>query len=108
MVLEAVARKLECMNLTAIEGKAMPDEHEVLHMSKRMRLDGEVYDREVSCLSDHQVMHRLAHNGNWSAWSHWRLWERLEDLHRLADRKRLSGGRLPGIRPTSAPCRSLR
>ncbi|MGD0216334.1 MAG: hypothetical protein ABSC45_02330 [Desulfobaccales bacterium] len=69
----------------------MPDEHEVLHMSKRMRLDDEVYDREVSYLSDHQIMHRLAHNGNWSAWSYWRLWERLEDLHRLADRKRSSG-----------------
>ena len=39
-------------------------EHEILHLKKRMRLDGDIYDREVAYLSDHQIFHRFAKNGD--------------------------------------------
>ncbi len=67
-------------------------EHEILHLSKRMRLDEDIYDREVSYLSDHQVFHRFAKNGDWGqGWSYWKLWETLEEVYGIAEKKRGKG-----------------
>ncbi len=67
-------------------------EHEILHLSKRMELDGDIYDREVSYLSDHQIFHRFGKNGDWgSGWSYWNLWETLDEVHHMAEKKRETG-----------------
>lgn len=79
------------------------DEHEILHMSKRMKLDGDIYDREVSYLSDHQVFQRFAKNGDWGrGWSYWKLWENLEEIYDIAQRKEQKGWTViyhPAYRP---------
>ncbi|RJR35201.1 MAG: hypothetical protein C4567_14890 [Deltaproteobacteria bacterium] len=57
-----------------------------------MRLDGDIYDREVSFLSDHQVFHRLAKNGDWGrGWSYWKLWKTLDEVYGIAENKREKG-----------------
>ena len=67
-------------------------EHEILHLRKRMRLDGDIYDREVSYMSDHQVFHRFAKNGDWGqGWSYWKLWYTLEEVYGIAAKKREKG-----------------
>lgn len=81
-------------------------EHEILHLRKRMRLDGDIYDREISYLSDHQVMHRFAKNGDWGqGWSYWKLWKSLDEVYEVAEKKREKGwtiiyhpAYIPGIR----------
>jgi hypothetical protein len=88
-------------------------EHEILRLNKRMRLDGDVYDREVAYLSDHQVFHRFAKNGDWGlGWSYWKLWENLDEVYRIAEKK---GGKgwtityhpayIPGIKELSRSAR---
>ena len=63
-------------------------EYEILHLRKRMRLDGNIYDREISYLSDHQVYHRFAKNGDWGqGWSYWKLWQSLDEVYQIAEKK---------------------
>ncbi len=67
-------------------------EHEILHLSKRMRLDRDIYDREVAYLSDHQIFHRFAKNGDWGqGWSYWKLWHTIDEVHSIAAQKREKG-----------------
>jgi hypothetical protein len=68
------------------------EEVEILHLKKRMKLDGDIYDREVAYLSDHQVFHRFGKNGDFGpGWSYWRLWERLDEVYEIARRKKARG-----------------
>jgi|GEM_PF-1074520 len=68
------------------------EEHEVLHLKKRMWLDGGIYEREVAYLSDHQTFHRFAKNGDWGrGWSFWKLWRTLDEIYRIAAKKREKG-----------------
>jgi hypothetical protein len=72
--------------------EVLDGEYEILHLSKRMKLDGDVYDREISFLSDHQIFHRFAKNGDWGqGWSYWRLWETLNEVYQTAEKKREKG-----------------
>ena len=80
-------------------------ESEILRLSKCMELDGDMYDREVAYLSDHQVMHNFAKNGAWEGWTYWKLWEKIEDVYQIAETKRAKGWTLtfnpiwqPGLR----------
>ena len=67
-------------------------EHEILHLKKRMRLEGDIFDREVSYLSDHQVFHRFAKNGDWGlGWGYWKLWEKLDEVYEVARVKQARG-----------------
>ena len=71
------------------------DEHEILHLDKIMELDGDIYEREVAYLSDHQVYHRFAKNGDWGqGWTYWRVWESLEEIYRTVDAKKQKGWRI--------------
>jgi hypothetical protein len=45
--------------------EVLDGEFEILHLIKRMKLNGDIYNREISFLSDHQIFHRFAKNGNW-------------------------------------------
>ena len=67
------------------------EEHEILHLKKRMELDGEIYDREVAYMSDHQVFHRMAVNGSWTPWQYWKLWRKMEDVYQVARTKAAKG-----------------
>ena len=71
------------------------DEHEILHLSKRMKLEEDIYDREVSYLSDHQVYHRFAKNGNWgTGWTYWKVWQSLDEIYRVLDKKKEKGWKI--------------
>ena len=67
------------------------DEHEILHLYKRMELDGNIYDREVAYMSDHQIFHRLAINGAWAPWERWKLWKKLDEVYSVARVKKEKG-----------------
>jgi len=70
----------------------LDEEHEILRLHKRMRLDGDIYDQEVAYLSDHRIFHRFAKNGDWGqGWSYWKLWETLDEIYRIAEEKREKG-----------------
>lgn len=66
-------------------------EVEILHLHKRMELDGDIWEHEISYMSDHQVFHRIAKNGAWDAWSYFRLWTELKDVYQVARNKEVKG-----------------
>ena len=74
------------MNIPDLLGEG---EHEILHLSKRMELDGNIYDREISYLSDHRIYHRFAKNGDWgSGWAYWKIWRTLDEIYQAIDLRR--------------------
>ena len=68
-----------------------PEECEILYLHKSMRLDNDVYEREVVYMSDHQIFHRMATNGAWTAWQRLKLWDKLEDVYHVAQMKKEKG-----------------
>lgn len=78
-------------------------EVEILRISKRMELDGDVYEREVSYLSDHQVLHRFSKNGDYGVgWSYWKLWDKIDEIYDIAKVKSARGWEIE-LNPAYAP-----
>ena len=69
----------------------LDDEVEILHLHKRMELDGDIYDREIAFMSDHQIFHRICRNGDCEGWSYWRLWNELKEVYETARLKASRG-----------------
>lgn len=67
------------------------DETEILHLKKRMELDGDIYEREVAYMSDHQVFQKLSRNGASEGWGYWQLWSELKDVYQVAKIKKERG-----------------